>query len=198
MYFVVVITYFNLFGDPRHLAASSLGTLVASSCVTRLYHEMYIRDDINFLLGVNTWYMMVAAVPQLRYNSIPQQGDVCAQELDIIVKALEHMQIKFAGAAPVLRTINRLRASPTPVRIRPGSPTTSDERHTDFATFNMNDLRGLFPFPASFSPRLELTLADGPSWMDLEQAEPTWAHEDFGSLFDEFWDMPLSPFEPGL
>ncbi|KIW13381.1 hypothetical protein PV08_08569 [Exophiala spinifera] len=195
MYFVVVITYLNLFGDPRPFSASSLGTLVASSCIIRLYHEMYIRDDINFLLGGNTWYMMVAAVPQLRYSATPRQSDMCAQELDIIVKALEHMQIKFAAAVPVLSTINRLRASPTQVKIRSGPLTPSDERHTDYTAFDMHDLRGLFPFPTSFSPRLELTLADGSSWMNLDSVEPPWAHEDFGGIFDELWDTSLLPFE---
>ncbi|KIV88300.1 hypothetical protein PV10_07994 [Exophiala mesophila] len=195
MYFVVVITFFNLFGDQRLFSACSLATLVASSCVTRLYHEMYIRDDINYLLGINSWYMMVAAVPQLLYNTTPQQSDVCAQELDILVQALQHMKVKFAGAISILSTINGLRASRSHTKVRSGSPTSSSERHSEGTPYDMIVLRGLFPFPTSFSPRIDLTLVDGSQWMNSDLVDPLWAHEDFGCIFDEFWNVPMSPFE---
>ncbi|KIW10698.1 hypothetical protein PV08_11662 [Exophiala spinifera] len=62
----------------------------------------------------------------------------------------------------------------------------------------MHDLPRLFPFPASFSPRLELTLANGSSWMNLGGAKPPLTPEDFGRIFDEFLDISLLPFETGL
>ncbi|KIW72719.1 hypothetical protein PV04_00895 [Phialophora macrospora] len=199
VYFITVISCLNLFGDQRRFSASTLASLVASSCATRLYEEMYVRDDVNYLLGVNTWYLMVAAVPQLLYNSVASQSDLCVQELEIITKALKQLQIKFAGATPVLNTVERLAALRRWPRVRPARSPSSEESSSGGIKFEMPELQGLFPFPASFSPRIEITLVDGLRGLEPDIGETSSQLDDFSWIFDDFWDTSqlLFDHDPG-
>ncbi|RDL36245.1 uncharacterized protein BP5553_06857 [Venustampulla echinocandica] len=160
VYFIIVITYLHLFGDQTSFSATSLASLVASSCITRLYQELYYRDDINYLLGINMWFLLVASVPQLLYNptvGLYDQDQLCSEELDIIVAALEQLQTKVPGATAVLNAVNRLRASRSRVRVRSSTTLRASQDVNEIGEdHKMSALRDLFPFPSSFSPRLKL------------------------------------------
>lgn len=139
---------------------------------------------------------MVAAVPQLVYNSaVASQSDLCVQELEIITKTLKQLQIKFAGAAPVLNTVQHLTALRRWPRVRPATSASSEESSSGGIEFEMQELQALFPFPASLSPRIELTMGDGLRGLEPEFGETTSPLADFSWIFDDFWDTSQLLFE---
>ena len=82
--------------------------------MTSLYHELDVRDDINYLLGLHMWLFMMAAVPQLLYHATEAisgaERHACSTALDTLVSCLEQVKIKIPGAAVIQNTIIRLKS----------------------------------------------------------------------------------------
>lgn len=189
LYFVIIITYFHLRGQNNPFSAASIASLVASSCIARLYEEINYRDDINYLLGLNNWFLMVASVPQLLYNagvSLYGQDKLCTEELDILVASLEQMEIKWPGATIVLNVVVRLRNSQKLASIPISQPFVAPEAAWDEET-EISALRDLFPFPSSLSPRMSLLDYDAD---DLRYP----AVGEVGQPFDENLNWIFSEF----
>ncbi|RJE23261.1 hypothetical protein PHISCL_04418 [Aspergillus sclerotialis] len=195
MYFGTIVTYLHLLNDQDVNSVPNVVSLIASSCMTGLYHEIDYRDDINYLLGIHIWLFTVAAIPQLLYNAtegLMETESLCAEELDILVSALKQFQIKIPGAVIVLNTINRLRASRSHART-PNSTTAREPRKTIFVSeaHDLSSLRDLFPFPQSLSPRLPLLeLATGDIALDMSASVDV--SEDLGRIFEEFSELSPS------
>lgn len=155
-----------------------------------LYHELEIRDDVNYLLTVHMWLFMLAAMPQLLYNAAEGLSEAdrgsCSDALDKLLSALGQFMIKIPGAETMLNTINRLRAQDHPVQ-----PTsTSREWRKQNLTGELHSVvafRDLFPFPLSLSPRLELLDQLG----DIRSVVSPLPDigEDLGWILEEFADI---------
>ena len=145
IYFVTIIIYFQLQDASQSRLSANLASILASSCIARLYEEMECRDDTNYLLGLHNWYLLVACVQQLQCG--PGHDDLCGEELDMLVSTLRIMDMKWPGAATVRDVVLRLRNSERSRRDR--SPVSNCLTDAERAS-----LKGLFPFPASMSPRL--------------------------------------------
>lgn len=194
VYFAIIIIYFSLFGDQRLYSPATLTSLAASSCMTSLYEEIYVRDDVNYLLGMNVWYLMLAAVPQLLYSSVSAQATACHEALAVISNTLEQMQIKCVGAASVVDTINRHRAGKQPN----DSASFSQSQRSRRPIFggmgsDMRALQALFPFPRDFNPRIADLLDDSAPAIAADTDE-TGVNDDFGWILDEFWSSAYNPF----
>lgn len=194
MYFGTIVTYFHLFNDQDINSVPNVVSLIASSCMAGLYHEIDYRDDVNYLLGIHIWLFTVAAIPQLLYNAtegLLETESLCAEELDILVSALKQFQIKIPGALIVLNTIDRLRASRSHARTQ-NSTTAREPRKTIVSeAHDLSSLRDLFPFPPSLSPRLallELVTGD----MALDMSASVDVSEDLGWIFEEFSELSPS------
>ncbi|KIW31829.1 uncharacterized protein PV07_03422 [Cladophialophora immunda] len=194
-YFTTLITFFHLCGQVFDPTSSGLISLVASSCMAQLYEEMRFRDDVNFLMSPNNWYLMVACVPQIHYaEGEYDQDGVCARELNILIRILQEMCLKWPGAKNILDTVLRLSASGegstlmTQLLARRPAVDQDQAGRTPGAT--VGDAHGLFPFPPSMCPRMNL----------LDRAanrpEATPAHwtsltdQDLFSIFDLFNSNP--------
>jgi hypothetical protein len=190
LYFGTVITFLYSFNDSDINSVPNIVSLVASSCMVSLYHELDIRDDVNYLLTVHMWLFMLAAMPQLLYNAAERLSETdrraCSDALDKLVSALGQFTIKIPGAETMLNTITRLRAQDSLVQ-----PTSaSREWRKQNLTGELHSVlafRDLFPFPLSLSPRLELLdqLAD----MRSVVSPPPDIIEDLGWIFEEFADI---------
>lgn len=199
-YFATIISYFYLFDDHDITSAPNIVSLVASSCMARLYQEIDCRDDLNYLLGAHNWLLMVAAIPQLLYNAAecsPESDNYCSEELDILVSSLEQLQVRLPGATVVLNAINRLRTSRNSGRVQ-NTTTIFEPRENVFSSegHDMLSFRDLFPFPNSLSPRLSLwELYAGDIFQEVES--PTGAPDDLGRILEEFSDLSRLAF-PGV
>ncbi|KAF9893482.1 hypothetical protein FE257_010794 [Aspergillus nanangensis] len=191
VYFATIILYFDLFNDHDITSIPNIVSLVASSCIVRLYHEIDCRDDLIYLLGIQNWFLIVAAMPQLLYSateSALESDSYCSEELDIIVSCLEQFQPRIPGSTVILNTINRLRTSRNNGRVRtPTANSAPREKVLLSEEYDFFSFRELFPFPNSLSPRLALwefyagdifqgleipmAVPDDPGWMSVEFAD---------------------------
>lgn len=197
MYFATIILYFDLFNDQDITSVPNIVSLVASSCIARLYNEIDCRDDLSYLLGIQNWFLTVAAMPQLLYNAAEsslESNSHCPEELDMIVSSLEQVQARIPGSTVVLNAINRLRTSCKSGRVR--NPTTtceSQEKVLLTEGYDIFSFRDLFPFPNSLSPRLALWDSyAGDIFHGLEA--PMAVPEDPGGIFEEFADLSRFAF----
>jgi hypothetical protein len=156
VYFATIILYFDLFNDHDLTSVPNIVSLVASSCIARLYHEIDCRDDLSYLLGIQNWFLTVAAMPQLLYNAAEctlESQSYCSEELDILISSLEQFQARIPGSTVILNAINRLRTSRSSGRVR---NCESREKVIFSEGYDIFSFRDLFPFPNSLSPRLAL------------------------------------------
>ncbi|KAJ5774702.1 hypothetical protein N7457_009598 [Penicillium paradoxum] len=131
-------------------------SLVASSCASRLYEEILYHEDVQYLLPIHAWAILVAGIPRAFSDSDalnPERAD----ELRISKLVLETLSEKHSSAIVVLSKINslgNLRADAFPAHAEPvwenSHVSTSDEQV---------EIALLFPFPSSFCPMLELLKA---------------------------------------
>ncbi|OKP12404.1 hypothetical protein PENSUB_2140 [Penicillium subrubescens] len=190
LYFATIITFLYSFNDSDINSVPNIISLVASSCMVRLYHELDIRDDVNYLLTVHMWLFMLAAMPQLLYNAAEGLSEAdrraCSDALDKLVSALGQFMIKIPGAETMLNTINRLRAQDHPVH--PASTSREWRKHNlNGELHSVLAFRDLFPFPLSLSPRLELL--DQLGDMRSVASPPPDINEDLGWILEEFADI---------
>jgi hypothetical protein len=164
-------------------------SLVASSCMARLYEEIDDRDETNYLTPIHNWSLMVGCIPQIhRDKLLPEEHDLCNTELGIFVTALRCMRLKWPPANNILMTVDRLRTAESHPRahqsverqqnIHP-SPTSYE--------FPTSILTRLFPFPRDMCPRMALVDPDfggGGIGMESVAAPATEGFMDW--IFDEF------------
>lgn len=194
-YFTSVILFFHVCGQVFRPSTTARMSLVASSCMVRLYQEMDFRDDINYLLAMNNWYLMLAAVPQLNFNVGAHANDAtCNEELDILSSVLRQRIIKFPGCLAIVETVEKFRsqhASHSPETTASGIR-RDPERSAEY--ISIPAVQELFPFPKSMCPRMELLdegsgdelepFEDGPGLMPFED----WTYDlgDFSFLTEPF------------
>ncbi|KAJ5408399.1 hypothetical protein N7509_002282 [Penicillium cosmopolitanum] len=207
-YFTCVISFFHVHGRFFHPSVISTITLVASSCIIRLYQEMDYRDDINYLMPINNWSMMVASLPQL--SSLRHENNTVTiaehdtgidplslEELDILLEIMAERTIKFPGAGAVLEKIRRFRteiishgaSSNALFGLHEPSkyPWSSNER--TYATIPR--IHELFPFQKEISPRMDLlyTMETDEFPSGLFENFTDWSIENFFNL-DDFNPCP--------
>lgn len=169
---------------------TTVQSTVASSCIARLYEEMYYRDHVCFLLPIHSFFCMVSAVPQMYYR--PQckvKKDLRQEELDIIRSVVKKLQARFGGASRVARNISRLENELERLNhrnsLQGGMARTTG--NTPWTTSVMDEHSSeLFPFPANLCPKMDL-LAERRNISDQAIADiiqPT-IDDQFEWTFDE-------------
>ncbi|KAJ5391387.1 hypothetical protein N7509_006877 [Penicillium cosmopolitanum] len=160
-YFVCLIVFFRLFGHAFPALTVSAASLVASSCIARLYEQFLYRDEMNYLTPLHNWFVMVGCAPQIHHNATCQGRDkLCNEELPILTNALRYMRLKSPPAGVLLDIIERLSEvnsnglTPSVSSVpQEGSPTEEPWlAQLPHAVL----LNSLFPFPGSLSPRLSI------------------------------------------
>ncbi|KIX01964.1 uncharacterized protein Z518_07903 [Rhinocladiella mackenziei CBS 650.93] len=220
-YFVAVILFFHLCGHAFRTTITNPTTLIASSCIARLYEEIYYREDIRFLLPMNHWFILVGCLPQIHAlsgRSNNADDATCGEEFNILRTALQTMGNKWPQANNFVTAVDKLqkkRSGAHPSKeYRPTSPerpnpTAADDGNDD--TFpNASDgtvllrgsIRDLFPFPESMCPRMAILDSIDPNHGTLGSAniEPLSWDEDyqFNWIFDTISSDHLSDAYDGL
>ncbi|CAG8361963.1 unnamed protein product [Penicillium salamii] len=123
-------------------------SMVASSCISRLYEEVLYHEDVQYLLPIHSWANLVAAIPRAFSDSdILNPNRI--HELEICQQVLEKMSEKHTSASMIrgkIDTLGNLGVSMFP-QADDLSP-IPDQRKRDMAR--------LFPFPMEFCPMLDL------------------------------------------
>ncbi|KAJ6126796.1 hypothetical protein N7523_002408, partial [Penicillium sp. IBT 18751x] len=188
-YFVCVIVFFRLFGYTFSPQTGSTASLVASSCIARLYQEIIYRDEINFLMPINNWFLMVGCAPQIRHNAACHGKDqLCGEELPILIDALRYMKLKWPPSEVLLDIVERLCRVEAAVSDdiedgqdwQPAGTTEPDQLYLDH-------LEALFPFPSELSPRMVLVKGCGDE-LDQEMLDRMVeaGNDDLDWIFNEF------------
>ncbi|KAL3495815.1 hypothetical protein BJX62DRAFT_222455 [Aspergillus germanicus] len=155
-YFASIILLELLQGEVTAQHDTSLVSLIASSCISRLLEEVLLREHARFLLPLTGFICMAAAMPQIYYRPEDKEGATARHEgIETLCSVMEHMRGKYGGADMVLSKIRALQSAVEqallPAEDVGGSACTIPDR--DYSNlqqpFNL-DLKGLFPFPESF------------------------------------------------
>lgn len=158
MYFAIIIhVLFRHDLDKDRRPRASPTTIVASSCMIRLYEEMYYHEHAARLGSVHGFFLMLAAIPQIFHRTqIAEKETLREKELDLICAILKHLRVKFGGSNMVLNRILRLRAES---QSNAGQDSVADAYSPAGGVSAEDPIEGvdqLFPFPADFSTNLDL------------------------------------------
>lgn len=174
-YFTCLILFLHLYGQATHPSMAPTLSLVASSCMARLYEEIDDHDETNYLTPVHNWSLMVGCIPQIHRHTtlLPEDDDddLCNTELDIFVASLKCMRVKWPPANTILATVDRLR---TAAKGHQRAYYPSVERHQNIyppptsSEFQTRLLKTLFPFPRDLCPRMALVY---PGFEEEEEEE---------------------------
>ncbi|KAK2732331.1 hypothetical protein FQN57_002947 [Myotisia sp. PD_48] len=203
-YFTCIITFFHVHGRFFRPSVSSTITLMASSCIIRLYQQMDYRDDINYLIAISNWSMMVASLPQLNNlwpennsNTEPIPDSLSLEELDILLEILDQRTIKFPGSKFILDKVSRTKT--TILSCGPSSLPLSSLPPHDLPENNNNpwpsswgnyttipNVHEMFPFPKELSPRMNLlsTMETDEFPNGVFEHFTDWSFENFLNLED--------------
>lgn len=134
----------------------SLISIAASSCMVRLYEEIHLHEDSPRLNSVHGFFLMLAAIPQIFHRTESAERERLREhELDVICQVLRALHVKYGGSNMVLQKISKLRAESNDLRESQPPPITA-AGYLDSNTGATIDSSLLFPFPADFSPNLDL------------------------------------------
>lgn len=188
-YFTCVILFVHLYGQSTHPPMTATPSLVASSCMARLYDEIDDHDETNYLTPVHNWSLMVGCIPQIHQDKLfPEEHDLCNTELDIFVTALRCMRLKWPPANNILATVDRLRTTRSHSKAHPSVECQQDiyPPPTSFE-FPTAILASLFPFPKDLCPRMALvnpSFGEDRTGMESVAARASEGFMDW--IFDEF------------
>lgn len=178
---VILLQLLDKDGFPWKIAPSSL---VAASCIARLYEEIDCREETVHLLHIHGLFCMLAAVPLICYSHTSQETRAtCEEDVDIICRILHKMRCRYGGADLVLTKIRHLQEE-----TRRDRETATHRQLEDFvphmpATGSIRSRVGdLFPFPRSFCSALDLVGQEMHTMEALDESHMLQMEDGFSPL----------------
>ncbi|CAH0046007.1 unnamed protein product [Clonostachys solani] len=141
-------------------------SLLASSCIARLYEETQLREDLCFLIHIHSFYCMVAAIPLLYWRTRSHSKETCRlEELGILRSTIEQLSAKFGGAGTVLRNIEALESE---LQQRRSGSSINDMMQVEenIIAGDGEQMEELFPFPLELCPNMDLLDTAGAARME--------------------------------
>jgi hypothetical protein len=141
---------------------TSVLSLVAASCIVSLYDEIHCREQTVYLLSMNGFFCMSAALPLIYYRpKLPRKDAARKQELGVLRAILTRMRDRYGGSDMVLGKINRLENDVDRLMKETRGPYASIQE-TEQVREPRNEL---FPFPTTMCENMEmLELASTPHY----------------------------------
>lgn len=155
-YFAAIIMLQLLQGGLNQQRVTSVRSLVAASCIARLYEEIHFRERTKSLLPINGFLCMVASIPQIYYRPrCAEKERVRKEEIGVLCSIMESMRSKYGGAEMVLHKIRGLQAKvgASAEQMETDVNGVSDSYITQHGS---ESLERLFPFPLSVCSQMEL------------------------------------------
>ncbi|KAJ5667096.1 hypothetical protein N7507_002960 [Penicillium longicatenatum] len=166
IFYLVTIILTCFLGRRENSPLLKCASIVASSCISRLYEEILYHEGTSFLLPIHAWANLVASIPRTfsKDEQIPNQ----VNEKRISRMVLEKMSEKHPSVLLVQRRIDEI--GRTEASAFSASDTPPDAPNTATPSTEMTqEILSLFPYPSSFCPTLELLepYASGTEQFDL-------------------------------
>ncbi|KAJ5628862.1 hypothetical protein N7490_011090 [Penicillium lividum] len=152
----IILTCF--LGRRENCPLLKCASIVASSCISRLYEEILYHEGTPFLLPIHAWANLVASIPRTfsKDEQIPNQ----ANEKRIGRMVLEKMSEKHPGVKLVQQRIDEIGRLGASVFSTPDNPADVQNTASLPSTEITGQILALFPFPLSFCSTLELFVPD--------------------------------------
>ncbi|KAJ5310598.1 uncharacterized protein N7443_003059 [Penicillium atrosanguineum] len=163
-------------------------SMAASSCISRLYEEILLHEEVTYLLPIHSWVNLVAAIPRAFTDSDTLNPER-AHELKISQQVLDKLGEKHTSAVMIRTRLETLR--------NPGEgefSSSADILWHSLPAPVLDDKEQrvlfLFHFPVNFSPMLDFLSAVGS--LDQQQLDSfamdnnavDWSIEWSSFLFD--------------
>lgn len=168
IFYLVAVVLTCFLGRRDNTSLLKYLSITASSCMSRLYEEILYREEVQYLVPIHSWTILVAAIPRI-FCDMDILNSHRADDGRISQQVLEKMSEKHSSAGMVqskIQSISNLGISMFPVQFDAmwsGLPAPSSDDKTY--------INAMLPFPGSFCPILE-------SVMTMESSE----NEPLGSL----------------
>jgi hypothetical protein len=168
VYFLLIILLYLVPGAHRESRSIKIASIVASSCICRLYEDIHLHEEPNCLIPMHIWFCLVAAIPQVYcLVKFPSFDKSTNEELDILTNILHALAEKHPHSAFFVSKINYFRNHAhsvpglmTAPNTRSSSPGPGSETSSAKATVKPEELfsniASMFPFPEEMSPKLGL------------------------------------------
>lgn len=191
LYFAAIIMLQLLQGASRQ-RATSLRSLIAASCISRLYEEINFRELTESLMPINGFFCMLASLPQIYYRpQCEEEEHVRQEEIEILCSILGKMRYKYGGSEMVLCKIRGLQAQ---IRASGEENATGCNQGSEY---DMGDTENayskrLFPFPMDMSSHMKLVyseaLSRAGSFFPMDSEWASWLVTE-GHGFVDFLEM---------
>lgn len=182
-YFAAIILLHLLQGEINRQRCPSSRSLIAASCMSRLYEEIYYREQACCLLPINGFFCMLASLPLLYYQ--PQSKEkkfIRQEEIEIICSIMRSMQPKYGGSEMVLTKIQRLEKEVHASVQRYLQETGASGLPGDGILHTPHQyLEELFPFPSTICTHMDLIGEPG-EFAQETLDEPLAIDEEWASL----------------
>ncbi|KAJ5920837.1 hypothetical protein N7466_009163 [Penicillium verhagenii] len=182
IFYMVTIILTCFLGRRENCPLLKCASIVASSCISRLYEEILYHEGTTFLLPIHAWANLVASIP--RTFSTDEQIPNQANEKRISRMVLEKMSEKHPSVMMVQQRIDEMSHAGASVFGTPDTPPDAPNLNAPLTTETSQQILSLFPFPSSFCPTLDLFSAD------LNESEQP---DIFADLLIDVnnWDWPV-------
>ncbi|PYH91134.1 hypothetical protein BO71DRAFT_386260 [Aspergillus ellipticus CBS 707.79] len=155
-YFAAIIMLQLLQGGADQQRITSVRSLVAASCIARLYEEIHFREQTKSLLSINGFLCMVASLPQIYYRPrCATKERMRKEEIGVLCTIMESMRCKYGGAEMVLHKIRGLQAK-VDASMEQMETDTNGLSDSYITQHERESLEKLFPFPLDMGSQMEL------------------------------------------
>lgn len=157
-YFAAIILLHLLQSEISRQRCPSSRSLIAASCMSRLYEEIHYREQACCLLPINGFFCMVASLPQLYYQpQSTKKKSIRKEEIEILCSIMKSMQPKYGGSEMVLTKIQRLEKEVQASVERYLQETGASGLPGDGILHTPHQhLEELFPFPSAMCTHMDL------------------------------------------
>ncbi|KAJ6092761.1 hypothetical protein N7486_008050 [Penicillium sp. IBT 16267x] len=154
IFYLVTIILTCFLGRRENSPLLKCASIVASSCVSRLYEEILYHEGTPFLLPIHAWANLVASIPRTfsKDEQIPNQ----ASEKRISRMVLEKMSEKHPAVLLVQQRIDEIGHAGASAFSASDIPSNAPNAAPTPTTEITQEVLSLFPYPPRFCPTLEL------------------------------------------
>ncbi|OQE22407.1 hypothetical protein PENSTE_c010G05638 [Penicillium steckii] len=188
IFYLVTIILISFLGRRDNPSLFKYSSMAASACVARLYEEIFLREDVTYLLPIHSWAHLVAAIPRGFSDSDLLNPDR-AYEIKISQQVLEMLSKKHTSAVAVRRHINAL-GGPSAGSF-PQADNMWDSLPVPIQDEKKQRVLSLFHFPVNFCQMLDLLRSTGslggallPHSLPMDNDADDWSVDWYSFLFD--------------
>ncbi|KAL4884567.1 hypothetical protein BJY04DRAFT_215031 [Aspergillus karnatakaensis] len=159
IFYLVTTILASFLGRRDNPSLFKYSSMAASSCITRLYEEILLHEEVTYLLPIHSWAHLVAAIPRA-FSDSDLLNPERAHEFQVSQQVLDMLSKKHPSAAAIQNRINALGGSSAGT-FPPQADTMWDSLPAPIQDERKQRVLSLFYYPANFCPMLDLLRSTG-------------------------------------